>query len=153
VEPSELERRAGEVLRQLPGPRAPGSLLPRVMVAARARAARPWYSRAWMTWPLGWRVASAAATVALVAAVGMSMTAAEGVVATVVSPWLSAASEWVTARTVGVRAVVETTGVLWRALVQPVSGVGVVVLAVMWMACATLSVVLSRVALGEAVES
>lgn len=153
MEPSELERRVGEALRQLSEPKAPGTLLPRVMLAARARAARPWYSRAWMTWPVGWRVASVAAAAALVVAVGVFTPVLEGLVASTSAAWLSRAAEWVMARTAGVRVAVETAGVLWRAIVQPVSGYLVVALAVMWAACATFSVALSRVAFGEVVES
>ena len=34
-------------------PRAPHTLLPRVLAAVQAWAQRPWYERAWFTWPLG----------------------------------------------------------------------------------------------------
>ena len=38
-------------LRRLPLPRAPQTLLPRVMAAVQAWAQRPWYTRAWFAWP------------------------------------------------------------------------------------------------------
>jgi hypothetical protein len=53
-------------LRRLPMPRAPETLLPRVLEAAGAWAGRPWYTRAWFSWPAGWRAASAAAFALLV---------------------------------------------------------------------------------------
>jgi hypothetical protein len=53
-------------LRRLPTPRAPQTLLPRVLAAADAWARRPWYTRAWFAWPAGWRVASVAAVALLV---------------------------------------------------------------------------------------
>ncbi|MEZ5316777.1 MAG: hypothetical protein R2752_05200 [Vicinamibacterales bacterium] len=43
----DLETRLGRALRALPLPMAPATLLPRVMAAVR----RPWYARAWVTWP------------------------------------------------------------------------------------------------------
>src|SRR6185436_18949429 len=57
----DLERRVHEELRRLPAPLAPSTLLPRVLAAVDAWARRPWYERAWFTWPLGWQIVSAAA--------------------------------------------------------------------------------------------
>src|SRR6185436_19684837 len=54
----DLERRVHRELERLPSPLAPDSLLPRVLAAVDAWARRPWYTRAWFTWPLGWQVAS-----------------------------------------------------------------------------------------------
>jgi hypothetical protein len=54
----DLERLVDRELRRLPAPRAPQTLLPRVMAAVDGWAQRPWYTRAWFAWPLGWRVAS-----------------------------------------------------------------------------------------------
>src|SRR5215510_13938089 len=63
--PADLERTVHRELQRLPLPRAPHTLLPRVLAAVDAWARRPWYTRAWFTWPLAWQAAS----VALVAAV------------------------------------------------------------------------------------
>src|SRR4051812_50169104 len=62
----DLERRVGDELRRLTSPQAPGTLLPRVLAAVDAWSRRPWYTRAWFTWPLGWQIASIAAAAALV---------------------------------------------------------------------------------------
>lgn len=153
MEPSELERQVSQDLRRLPDPTAPATLLPRVMLAVRARAARPWYQRAWWTWPKAWQYASAAAALALVASIGLFMPIVQESVAGVSMPRLAGITEWLAARTAGVRVIGETLGVLWRAVVQPFAGYLIVALAVMWAACATFSVALSRVAFGEAVES
>jgi hypothetical protein len=67
MDTDDLERLTGQKLRSLPPPRAPRTLLPRVMDAVR-HAARPWYQRAWFTWPAGWQAASVAALLVLVAA-------------------------------------------------------------------------------------
>lgn len=56
----DLERRIDRALRRLPPPRAPQTLLPRVMTAVHARSERPWYARPWFSWPLVWRVLSIA---------------------------------------------------------------------------------------------
>jgi hypothetical protein len=44
---ADLDRR----LKDLPPRRAPATLAPRVRAALRARAAQPWYGRAWWQWP------------------------------------------------------------------------------------------------------
>ena len=54
----DLETRIDRALRRLPPPRAPQTLLPRVMAAVDAWNQRPWYTRAWFVWPLAWRIAS-----------------------------------------------------------------------------------------------
>lgn len=51
----------------LPLPRAPRTLLPRVMAAI----ARPFYTRPWLTWPALWQTASAIALVAVATATWM----------------------------------------------------------------------------------
>jgi hypothetical protein len=56
----DLEGRIDRALRRLPPPRAPQTLLPRVMTAVRARSDRPWYARPWFAWPLVVRVLSIA---------------------------------------------------------------------------------------------
>lgn len=53
-----LGRWADEVLRQLPGHRAPASLLPRVRTAVMRLRTLPWYQRPWLQWPLGFRLMS-----------------------------------------------------------------------------------------------
>lgn len=42
---------ADRALRQIPSPRAPQTLAPRILEAVRRRAARPWYRRSWSEWP------------------------------------------------------------------------------------------------------
>lgn len=64
----DLEKMMERELRSLPAPRAPETLAPRVMAAIVARAPLPWHRRTWFEWPLGGRIASAALTVAFVAA-------------------------------------------------------------------------------------
>ena len=67
MSPDDLERLVDRELKQLPRPRAPRTLLPRVMAAVEGNVPQPWYTRAWLTWPRGWQVLSAAAAIAVVA--------------------------------------------------------------------------------------
>ena len=64
---AELEQHVDRALADLPALTAPGTLLPRVLAAVQAWAGRPWYQRAWLTWPVGLQVASAALLLLLVA--------------------------------------------------------------------------------------
>lgn len=54
-DPHPLAQHADRVLRQLPGRRAPASLIPRVLAELRRRAALPWYRRPWTDWPRQFR--------------------------------------------------------------------------------------------------
>jgi hypothetical protein len=46
-----LEAKVSRELLQLPHLKAPATLLPRVMAAIQARQAQPWYRRPWHAWP------------------------------------------------------------------------------------------------------
>lgn len=61
----DLEGLLDRELRRQPVPRAPQTLLPRVMDAVHEWTHRPWYTRAWFAWPAVWRVASLAPVVLL----------------------------------------------------------------------------------------
>jgi hypothetical protein len=65
----DIEQRVDRALKALPAPRAPHTLLPRVMAAVAHTGRAPWYSRAWLTWP---RAAQAASLFVLVA-IGLAM--------------------------------------------------------------------------------
>ncbi len=56
----ELEREVDRELSALGARRAPSTLLPRVLAAA----GRPWYHRAWLTWPVAAQAASVVAMLA-----------------------------------------------------------------------------------------
>ena len=95
--------RAGRLhheLRRLPYPRAPHTLLPRVL----ALIARPWYAREWLAWPLHWQAASLA-LVAVTVAGGWWLVTTSPLLADVVATADEAS---------------RAARVLWRLLVQPV---------------------------------
>lgn len=150
---SNLERRIAWELAHLPTPVAPATLLPRVMAAVQAWATRPWYERAWTTWPIGWRVAS------------LALFSIGAVIASMVVPALSAAVQHMATVAVsrlsgqvpdlGVRLEVISLAapVLWRALIYRVLFIAFIVVTVMSLACAMVAAVLNRAVFGRAVES
>jgi hypothetical protein len=78
---AELEKQVDRALADLPPLTAPGTLLPRVLAAVQAWADRPWYQRAWLTWPAGLQIASVALLIVVVAggALAMPLVQAQGV--------------------------------------------------------------------------
>lgn len=60
MDPVDLDDRLDRELQRLPAPRAPQTLVPRVMAATVLRDERAAGATGWFTWPLSWRVASVA---------------------------------------------------------------------------------------------
>ena len=127
---ADLEQKVDRELRRLPLPRAPHTLLPRVLAAVEAWVNRPWYTRAWFTWPVGWQVASVALLALVVAGVWMLPPAPPSVVVTT-----------------------NAGRVLWRTMVEPflVYAFGIVV--IMCLACAAFGAALSYVFVERAEQS
>lgn len=148
MDPVELESFVDRRLKHLRPPRAPETLLPRVLLAAREWAERPWYARAWLTWPPGWRFASLAAF-ALLAASGAwawprALSALPAALSVTTPP-----SSAVIQLAERVQLTTHAGRILWRALFEPVAqsaGVAVFLLCLVCAACGTL---LNRVALGR----
>jgi hypothetical protein len=116
----DLERRVHDELRRLPAPLAPGTLLPRVLAAVEAWANRPWYARAWFTWPLGWQIASVAALALAVYGTWNLPPVPASVVATT-----------------------NAGGVIWRTLFEPLLGYVVGLVVLMCLACAAFGAALN----------
>lgn len=127
---ADLEQRVDRELRRLPPPRAPHTLLPRVLAAVEAWVNRPWYTRAWFTWPLGWQVASVAALVLVVAGLWMLPPAPPSVVVTT-----------------------NAGRVLWRTIVEPFLAYAFVIVVIMCLACAAFGAALSYVFVERAEQS
>jgi len=72
-----LEELIGRKLRALPERKAPASLQANVFAAIRARAARPWYQRAWFQWPRHFQVLSLVAFLGFSGALGWLITGHE----------------------------------------------------------------------------
>ena len=148
MDPADLERLIDRGLRSLPAPRAPRSLLPRVMAAAHAAAERPWYSRAWLEWPVGWQFASALVLLAVVAGGSVVVPhirdAVEtiGFVANVRGDVASSARDVETATT--------AVRVLWRTLLAPVVPWAFALVTLMCAACAVFGTALNHLVFGRA---
>lgn len=130
-------------LRNLPEPRAPRTLAPRVMAAVHARLAHP-PARTWFEWPRTWQVAS------LASAGGLLVAAVLGwpLLVAALQPGLNA----IAARAAGVmhdgRLVLELADVVFRGVWHPLVMPFVLFVSAMTLLCATVGALLGRVALG-----
>src|SRR4051812_27753738 len=118
----QLERHVHGELRRLPLPGAPPTLLPRILAAVDAWARKPWYTRAWFTWPIGWQIAS------------------------IVSVVLAAIGLWMLPSAPPALVVTTSAGrVLWRTMVEPFLVYAFVIIVLMCLACAAFGAALSYV--------
>jgi hypothetical protein len=150
MNPSDLERQVALGLAGLPAPHAPASLLPRVMAAVHAWAARPWYERAWFTWPIPLKVASCALVIALLTAGALGLPAAAGAVRGMAEPLATPLMNAVGEITGRAAAGFSAVRVLWSALIQPILFAAAPLVALMGVACATLGLAFSRFVSGRA---
>lgn len=105
MDPVDLDERLDRELRALPQPRAPRTLLPRVLEATVHHASRQAAS-GWFTWPLAWRIAS----IAVLAACGLGM-----------SMLLSAPPPAVNSAAETAGEIVTVVRVVWELMLQPVA--------------------------------
>jgi hypothetical protein len=153
MHPDELARLVDRELKRLPSPRAPQTLLPRVMTAVQHRPAPTSAVGWWYRWPLAVRALSAAASVAVLAGLWWFWPAAQA--------QLAGALAGATAARFGVvfdafrqaAAISTALDTLWRTVLQPLSSVLLPFVLLMWAACATFGAALGRVALGGATQS
>jgi hypothetical protein len=145
----DLERIVHEELRALPLPAAPPTLLPRVIAAVHAWAERPWYARAWFTWPLAWQMASAAALLALVAAgFAVAPIAQDTVPAFLTAHASGPLTAWARAAH-DVDEAIAAVRIMWRALAAPLVPYLFALVMAMCLACAAFGTALNRAAFGR----
>ena len=149
----ELERFVGRRLRALPAPRAPLTLLPRVLAAARAWSQRPWYAREWFTWPIGWQVGSLALLTAVLGAAAVSIPAAQVMLVNAATSLAGAIAFDVPQVAESLQVSTSAMRVIWRALVQPFLPYVFVIVVLMCGACASVVLALNRVVFGRALHS
>jgi hypothetical protein len=144
----DLETRVHRELGRLPAPRAPHTLLPRVMAAVQEWASQPWYARAWFTWPRGWQVASVAALVVLIAATVVLAprveAAAAGAIASVQARFVSTVPD------VEPPVAATSARILWRTLLEPLVNYALVIIVLMFLACAVFGTALNHVVIERA---
>jgi hypothetical protein len=153
MDPRETEDVVHRALKALPAPRAPRTLLPRVMAAVDDRrallAGRP-APGTWFTWPVTWQAASVAALLVLAAGIVWVWPAAwEAAGTSAARAWTFLEPRMVSAAA-SAAAVVRVIAIVWQAFVQPVVGYVLVWIVVMSGACAACVAALGRVALGGA---
>lgn len=149
MEPADLERLIDRELRALPSPAAPRTLLPRVMSAVEAaEAERPWYARAWRTWPPAWQIASL--LLFLAALGGAAAAAPEAQAALDAVPLVSNVRAEVADTARSVETTTTTLRVLWRTLVAPVVPYAFGVVTLMCAACALFGTALNHLVFGKA---
>jgi hypothetical protein len=149
----DLEQLAHRELRRLPAPRAPHTLLPRVMAAVQAWAGRPWYARAWFTWPLGWQVVSAAALVLLVTGGVLLAPRVQGVASSAVAAvqiFGGGGSDVAPPVETTANTAANTARILWRTLLEPLATYALVVVVLMFLACAVFGTALNHVVIERA---
>jgi hypothetical protein len=148
----DLEQLVDRRLKALPPRRAPGTLLPAVMLAVKAAAARPWYARPWRAWPSGWQVASVAALLALLAGGAAFVPAAQPYAAPALS-W----AEGLLAPAARVAATFETLTVaveiVSRVVAQSIIGLLLALFVVMLATSVVIGAAIGRLALGGAYQS
>ena len=141
----DLERLIDREFKALPGPRAPRTLLPRVMTAV--RATRPATHAGWFSWPLVWQISSLAAMLLIVLGAANFWPVAADTVVALVSNLAADTSSRLGSVIRETEAVLSAADTIWR-VAQPVVVGMVVLLATMGAACAMLGAALRSVVLG-----
>jgi hypothetical protein len=149
---ADLERHVDRVLADLPPLGAPDTLLPRVLAAVQAWADRPWYQRAWLTWPAGLQAASVTLLILLLLGGAMAMPLVQAEAARAAAliatrlpiDWPNIGSSF------GVRA--SALVLVWRALIQPLLPFALAIAFMAGVASAVVVTALNRVLLERSVQ-
>ena len=143
---ADLEQVVHDELRRLPSHEAPSTLLPRVMAAVQEWTLRPWYERAWFTWPLGWQVISLAALVGLAGAGVVIFPSAEHALVAAIAARTAAATAAFGSVLGHAEAAIAAGRIVWRALGEPLVPYAFTVVLLMCLACVAFGTALNRVA-------
>ena len=135
-------------LKGLPAPRAPRTMLPRIMAARGIARGRGLRRGPGSTGRSRWQLASAALVIVFAIGVGRLWPGAESAIGRSVAPVIDSVTSAVGDLTDRTSVVVTLARVVWRAVVQPLSGYALLLVLVMGAACATFGAALDRVALG-----
>jgi hypothetical protein len=155
MHPGDLEDVVDRALKRLPEPRAPHTLLPRVMAAVEderaarlAGSSRRTGARPWLSWPLASQVASLAVLVVLAMGIARLWPQAQDVFQQSAPPVLADVATSVGKIASTATTVASVTRIVWNALVQPLVAYVLVLVLVMCAACVTFGAALGRVVLG-----
>jgi hypothetical protein len=147
MNPIDLEQLVDAELKRLPTPRAPRTLLPRVLAAAAAQPQHATPARGWAMWPTGWQLAAGSAAAVVLVGIWKLATVAEPFIAALLP---SAGLGRAAALTRGADDVVTVVRVLWDVLLQPVATYVSILAISLALACALLWSAVERLAPGGA---
>jgi len=143
----DLEKLVDRELKGLPQPRAPHTLMARVLDAVALAPHTPWYARPWRVWPLEWQVVSALFVLGVLTGTLLSgqyvlqTLNPEALPGQATAAWLSSVIARGTAAARGL-------DTLWRVLVEPLALVVLVPVLLMFAASLVFGAALSRLAFG-----
>jgi hypothetical protein len=149
MNPADLERFAARELERLRPPRAPHTLLPRVMASIQAWSSRPWYERAWFKWPLPAQVVSIAVLTLLVAGAIRLLPHVEAGAdraASMLAADVLGSASGMAASTASAAAAAR---VVWRATIQPLAPYAFALVVLMCLACGLFGAALNHLAFGR----
>ena len=149
MHPAELEALVDRELERLPVPRAPHTLLPRVLAAVQQWSRRPWYARAWLTWPLWWQLVSCVALILLVIGSVMALPSARAAASSATSPFAAGVTSEMTGIWQRAAVTFHASRIIWRATVEPLVIYVFALVTLMCAACAAFGTALNRVAFGR----
>jgi len=147
MSPIDLEHIVDAELKRLPAPRAPRTLLPRVLAAAAAQERHVKPARGWAAWPRGWQFAGGVVAAAVFVGIWRLVSFAQPYIADVLSIGGFDRATSVTRSADEAAAVVR---VLWEVLLQPVATYVSVLAISLVLACALLWTAVERLAPGGA---
>jgi hypothetical protein len=149
---AELERHVDRALADLPPLGAPDTLLPRVLAAVQAWAERPWYQRAWLTWPRGVQAASVALLLLVVLGVGMALPLVQAQAVHALALVTARAPIAMPHMAASLLATANAMVLAWRAVIQPLVPFALVVAVMAGVASAVIASALNRVLLERSVQ-
>lgn len=147
MSPIDLEQIVDAELKRLPTPRAPRTLLPRVLAAAAAQEQHARPARGWAMWPRRWQFAGGLIAAALFVGIWRLVSFAQPYIADVLSIGGFDRAASVTRSADEAAAVVR---VVWDVLLQPVATYVSVLAISLALACALLWTAVERLAPGGA---
>ena len=147
MSPIDLEHLVDAELKQLPTPRAPRTLLPRVLAATAAQEQHAKPASGWAMWPRGWQFAGGVAATVLIVGIWRLVSFAQPYIADVLPFGGFDRAASFTRNADEAAAVVR---VLWEVLLQPVATYVSVLAISLVLACALLWTAVERLAPGGA---
>jgi hypothetical protein len=149
MDPSDLERLLDRELKRLRPPRAPRTLLPRVMAAA-GQSLLPWYRRPWVTWPAGLQTASVGLLALVLAIVGSLLPSVQSAAQPLTSSVTGSLPSGLVTAAQRVNEGAALMKVLLQVIVQPVAAYLFALGIALTIACGVLWTAINRMALGGA---